>query len=94
VSALVETSTVYRFYFGVYVRNVSRLTPIYMDLIEPFRKFIVVAAHLRFSARFRLRCHLFPALFVIVMSEESRNRRHRNDSCRNDERRSPCLLLT
>jgi hypothetical protein len=47
LSALVETSTAYRFYFGVYVRNVSRLTPIYMTLIEPFRKFIVYPSLLR-----------------------------------------------
>lgn len=47
LSALVETSTAYRFYFGVYVRNVSRLTPIYMSLIEPFRKFIVYPSLLR-----------------------------------------------
>jgi Protein of unknown function (DUF2867) len=47
LSALVETSTTYRFYFGVYVRNVSRLTPIYMTLIEPFRKFIVYPSLLR-----------------------------------------------
>jgi hypothetical protein len=47
LSALVETSTAYRFYFGVYVRNVSRLTPIYMALIDPFRKFIVYPSLLR-----------------------------------------------
>lgn len=47
LSALVETSTAYRFYFGVYVRNVSRLTPIYMTLIQPFRKFIVYPSLLR-----------------------------------------------
>ena len=47
LSALVETSTAYRFYFGVYVRNVSRWTPIYMTLIEPFRKFIVYPSLLR-----------------------------------------------
>ena len=41
VSTLVETPTVYRFYLGVYVRNVSRFTPFYMALIDPFRKLIV-----------------------------------------------------
>ncbi len=41
LSALVETATVYRFYFGVYVRSVGRLTPVYMRLIDPFRKWIV-----------------------------------------------------
>ncbi len=30
LSALVETANAYRFYFGVYVRSVSRFTPIYM----------------------------------------------------------------
>lgn len=47
VSALTQTSTAYRFYFAVYVRHVSRLTPIYMTLIEPFRKLIVYPSLLR-----------------------------------------------
>jgi Protein of unknown function (DUF2867) len=47
LSALVETSTAYRFYFGVYVRNVSRFTPVYMSLIDPFRKRIVYPSLLR-----------------------------------------------
>jgi Protein of unknown function (DUF2867) len=41
VSALVETAGAYRFYFGVYVRSVGRLTPVYMAAIDPFRKLIV-----------------------------------------------------
>ena len=41
LSALVETATGYRFYLGVYVRSVSRFTPFYMALIDPFRKLIV-----------------------------------------------------
>ena len=41
LSALVETPTAYRFYLGVYVRSVSRFTPFYMALIDPFRKLIV-----------------------------------------------------
>ncbi len=41
LSAMVETANAYRFYFGVYVRNVSRFTPVYMALIDPFRKRIV-----------------------------------------------------
>ena len=45
--ALVETATAYRFYLGVYVRNVSRLTPIYTTLIDPFRKLIVYPSLLR-----------------------------------------------
>jgi hypothetical protein len=31
LSALVETASVYRFYFAVYVRNVSRFTPLYVS---------------------------------------------------------------
>ena len=41
LSALVETGNSYRFYFAVYVRRVSRLTPVYMALIDPFRKLVV-----------------------------------------------------
>jgi Protein of unknown function (DUF2867) len=41
LSALVETATAYRFYLGVYVRRVSRFTPFYMALIDPFRKLMV-----------------------------------------------------
>lgn len=41
LSALVETASSYRFYFAVYVRNVGRFTPLYMTLIDPFRRFIV-----------------------------------------------------
>jgi hypothetical protein len=41
LSALVETTTEYRFYFGVYVCSVSRFTSFYMALIDPFRKLIV-----------------------------------------------------
>jgi hypothetical protein len=44
VSALVETTSAYRFYFAVYVSNVSRFTPLYMALIDPFRKLIVYPA--------------------------------------------------
>jgi hypothetical protein len=47
LSALVETTNAYRFYFGVYVRNVSRFTPIYMALIDPFRKLVVYPSLLR-----------------------------------------------
>ena len=47
LSALVETANGYRFYFGVYVRSVGRLTPVYMALIEPFRKLIVYPSLLR-----------------------------------------------
>ena len=47
LSALVETTDAYRFYFGVYVRDVSRFTPIYMALIDPFRKLVVYPSLLR-----------------------------------------------
>jgi hypothetical protein len=47
LSALVETANSYRFYFGVYVRSVSRFTPIYMALIDPFRKLVVYPSLLR-----------------------------------------------
>jgi hypothetical protein len=47
LSALVETASTYRFYFGVYVRSVSRFTLIYMALIDPFRKLVVYPSLLR-----------------------------------------------
>jgi hypothetical protein len=47
LSALVETPTGYRFYLGIYVRSVSRFTPFYMALIDPFRKLIVYPSLLR-----------------------------------------------
>jgi Protein of unknown function (DUF2867) len=47
LSTLVETATVYRFYLGVYVRSVSRFTPFYMALIDPFRKMIVYPSLMR-----------------------------------------------
>jgi Protein of unknown function (DUF2867) len=47
LSALVETATAYRFYLGVYVRSVSRFTPFYMALIDPFRKLIVYPSLMR-----------------------------------------------
>jgi hypothetical protein len=47
LSALVETAGGYRFYFAVYVRRVGRLTPIYMALIDPFRRLIVYPSLLR-----------------------------------------------
>jgi hypothetical protein len=47
LTTLVETPTAYRFYFGVYVRSVSRFTPFYMTLIDPFRKLIVYPSLLR-----------------------------------------------
>jgi Protein of unknown function (DUF2867) len=47
LSALVESANTYRFYFGIYVRSISRFTPIYMALINPFRKLIVYPSLLR-----------------------------------------------
>ena len=47
LSALVEMTSSYRFYFGVYVRSVSRFTPLYMSAIDPFRKLIVYPSILR-----------------------------------------------
>ena len=47
LSALVETPTAYRFYFGVYVQSVGRWTPVYMRLIDPFRKWIVYPSLLK-----------------------------------------------
>jgi hypothetical protein len=47
LSALRETPSAYRFYFGIYVRSVGRLTPVYMSMIDPFRKLIVYPSLLR-----------------------------------------------
>jgi hypothetical protein len=47
LSALVETAHAYRFYFGVYVCSVGRFTPVYMALIDPFRKLVVCPSLLR-----------------------------------------------
>jgi hypothetical protein len=41
------TATGYLFYWAIYVKPVSRLTPIYMAMIEPFRRFVVYPALLR-----------------------------------------------
>jgi Protein of unknown function (DUF2867) len=47
LTALIETADAYRLYFGVYVLSVSRFTPVYMALIDPFRKLIVYPSLLR-----------------------------------------------
>lgn len=47
LTTLVETPTAYRFYLSVYVRSVSRFTPLYMTLIDPFRKLMVYPSLLR-----------------------------------------------
>ena len=45
--AIRRTESGYRFYWAIYVRSVSRFTPVYMALIEPFRRFVVYPAILR-----------------------------------------------
>jgi hypothetical protein len=72
LSTLVETATVYRFYLGVYVRSVSRFTPFYMALIDPFRKMIIYPSLLR-SVRARWD-QAFGA-----------DRKHKNVNCRCDK---------
>ena len=47
LSALIEMETTYRFYFGVYVRKVNSFTPMYLALIDPFRKLLVYPSLLR-----------------------------------------------
>jgi len=46
-SVLIESPLGYRLYIAVYVKPVSRFTPLYMALIEPFRRFIVYPALVR-----------------------------------------------
>jgi|SRR5579863_7881050 len=46
-SVLQPTTSGYRLYWAVYVQPVSRLTRLYMALIEPFRRFIVYPAIFR-----------------------------------------------
>jgi Protein of unknown function (DUF2867) len=47
LSALAERADSYRFYFAVYVRPTTWITPFYMGLIDPFRKWIVYPAMLK-----------------------------------------------
>ncbi len=42
--ALSRGAAGYRLYWAVYVRNVSRFTPVYMAAIEPFRRWVVYPA--------------------------------------------------
>lgn len=46
-AAMRERPGGYRLYWGVYVKATSRLTPVYMALIEPFRRFLVYPTMLR-----------------------------------------------
>ncbi len=45
--ALFRTEQGYRLYFAVYVRKVSWFTPLYMRLIDPFRRWLVYPAIFR-----------------------------------------------
>ena len=45
--ALTDTAAGYRLYWAVYVAPTSWLTPLYMAVIEPFRRFIVYPSLLR-----------------------------------------------
>ena len=47
LSALAEAADGYRFYFAVYVRRRTWITPLYMGLIDPFRKWIIYPAMLK-----------------------------------------------
>lgn len=47
LQALFRTERGYRFYFGVYVRKVSWITPLYMKMIDPFRRWVVYPAIFR-----------------------------------------------
>jgi hypothetical protein len=47
LSALAEKADRYRFYFAVYVRPRKWITPFYMGLIDPFRKWIIYPALLK-----------------------------------------------
>ena len=48
VLALVERSSDYRLYWGIYVLPVGRFTAWYMRLIDPFRRIIIYPALLRY----------------------------------------------
>jgi hypothetical protein len=47
LSALAVRADGYRFYFAVYVRQRTWITPFYMGLIDPFRKWIIYPAMLK-----------------------------------------------
>lgn len=47
LSALARTASGYRYYFAVYVAKTSWITPLYMALIDPFRRLLVYPAVLR-----------------------------------------------
>jgi hypothetical protein len=47
LSALAKRADSYRFYFAVYVRQRTWITPLYMGLIDPFRRWIIYPALLK-----------------------------------------------
>jgi len=47
VWALLERSSDYRLYWGIYVQPVGRITSWYMHLIDPFRRLLIYPAVLR-----------------------------------------------
>ena len=47
LTALAETEAGYRFYLAVYVRKAGWITPVYMALIDPFRRWIIYPAMLK-----------------------------------------------
>jgi hypothetical protein len=47
LGALAERTDSYRFYFAVYVRQSTWITPFYMGLIDPFRKRIIYPSMLK-----------------------------------------------
>ena len=47
LSALAEKADGYRFYFAVYVRPQTWITPLYMGLIDPFRRWVIYPALLK-----------------------------------------------
>jgi Protein of unknown function (DUF2867) len=55
--ALVPRPEGYTLYMAIYVSPVSRLTPFYMALIEPFRRFMVYPALVRDAQRSWLRAY-------------------------------------
>jgi uncharacterized protein DUF2867 len=56
-TALLPRGDGYRLYWAIYVKPVSALTPLYMAVIEPFRRFIVYPSILRrIRDAWELRC--------------------------------------
>jgi hypothetical protein len=47
LTALARTEAGYRFYLAVYVRKAGWITPVYMALIDPFRRWLIYPAMLK-----------------------------------------------